>query len=163
MNLVPRKIFFTSGIGTHKEPLESFEAALRDAGIEKFNLVTVSSILPPGCEFVSKEDGLSELYPGEIVFCVLSRISSDNPDSQITASIGCAVPNNNDTIGYISEYHTTGQTKTSAGNYVEKLARDMYHSWTKEYPLKTMHIARSTEVKKESEWTTAIAAAIFII
>ena len=61
MNLVPHKIFFTSGVGTHTEYLESFESALRDAGIEKFNLVTVSSILPPGCEFVSKKDGLSEL------------------------------------------------------------------------------------------------------
>ena len=163
MNLVPRKIIFTSGIGTHTEYLESFESALRDAGIEKFNLVTVSSILPPGCEFVSKKDGLSELCPGEIVFCVLSRISSDEPGSKITASIGCAVPKCLDTIGYISEYHASGQTKTSAGNYVETLAREMYHSWKKEEPLKTMHIARSTEVKEKPGWTTAIAAAIFII
>jgi arginine decarboxylase len=163
MNLVPKKIFFTSGIGRHSEHLESFEAALRNAGIEKFNLVTVSSILPPNCKIVSKEEGLSELYPGEIVFCVLSRISSDEPGDQITASIGCAVPSDQNTIGYISEYHGAGQTKTSAGDYAEKLAREMYQSWTEKDPLKTTHIAITAEADNKIKWTTAIAAAIFII
>ena len=55
---VPRKIFFTKGVGTHKEELHSFELALRDAGIEKCNLVQVSSILPPGCKVISKAKGL---------------------------------------------------------------------------------------------------------
>ena len=32
-------MFFSKGVGMHKDRLASFEAALRDAGIEKFNLV----------------------------------------------------------------------------------------------------------------------------
>ena len=55
-NFVPRKIFLTKGIGVHKEKLASFELALRDAGIAALNLITVSSILPPECEFVDKEE-----------------------------------------------------------------------------------------------------------
>ena len=90
--LIPRKVFFTSGVGTHPEHLESFEVALRDAGIEKFNLVTVSSILPPNCEIVSREEGLKELNPGEIVFCVMSRISSNEPRRMLSTSVGCALP-----------------------------------------------------------------------
>ena len=43
-SFVPKKIFFTKGVGTHKDELHSFERALRDAGIEKCNLVQVSSI-----------------------------------------------------------------------------------------------------------------------
>ena len=46
---VPKAIFFTNGVGVHKDRLSSFELALRDAGIEKANLVTVSSIFPPHC------------------------------------------------------------------------------------------------------------------
>ena len=38
---VPTKIFFTKGVGRHREQLTSFELALRDAGIQKFNLVQV--------------------------------------------------------------------------------------------------------------------------
>ena len=40
-HLVPTKIFFTKGVGTHKDELHSFERALRDADIEMFNLVQV--------------------------------------------------------------------------------------------------------------------------
>ena len=32
--LVPKKMFFTKGVGSHKHELRSFELALRDAGIE---------------------------------------------------------------------------------------------------------------------------------
>jgi arginine decarboxylase len=86
MRLMPKKIFFTTGAGTHKENLESFEMALRDAGIEKYNLVSVSSILPPNCEIVIKDKGLSELRPGEIVFCIMSRYASNEPNRRVSAS-----------------------------------------------------------------------------
>ena len=55
---IPQQMFFTKGVGTHREQLHSFELALRDAGIEKCNLVQVSSILPPGCKIISRAEGL---------------------------------------------------------------------------------------------------------
>ena len=45
--MVPKRIFFTKGVGKHRERLTSFELALRDAGIAAQNLVRVSSIFPP--------------------------------------------------------------------------------------------------------------------
>ena len=71
-DFVPKKLFFTKGVGTHKDKLTSFELALRDAGIARFNLVTVSSILPPHCEIIPKAKGLPMLNDGEVVFVVLS-------------------------------------------------------------------------------------------
>ncbi|MFH1622196.1 MAG: pyruvoyl-dependent arginine decarboxylase, partial [Candidatus Omnitrophota bacterium] len=59
--MVPTKVFFTKGVGTHKEELRSYELALKDAGIEKCNLVNVSSIFPPGCKIISKSEGIKEL------------------------------------------------------------------------------------------------------
>ena len=163
MNLVPKKVFFTSGVGRHTEYLESFEVALRNAGIEKYNLVTVSSILPPHCMIVPKEEGLAELDPGQIVFCVMSRNSSDEPSRLITSSVGCAIPKDINTHGYISEHHAFGQTKAAAGKYAEQLARSMYHTWTKEEPIKTVHIAKSANVEDELRWTTVVSAAVFVI
>jgi arginine decarboxylase len=60
---VPTKIFFTKGVGVHKDRLASFELALRKAGIEKCNLVYVSSIFPPNCRQVTRSDGLKSLLP----------------------------------------------------------------------------------------------------
>ena len=74
--LVPKRLFFTKGVGRHKEELRSFELALRNAGIEKCNLVQVSSIIPPNCKIISRKQGLAELIPGQIAFCVLAKCSS---------------------------------------------------------------------------------------
>ena len=66
--MVPKRIFFTKGVGKHKERLTSFELALRDAGIAAQNLVRVSSIFPPQCKLISRAQGLPYLDPGEVVF-----------------------------------------------------------------------------------------------
>ena len=93
--MIPRKFFLTKGVGVHKDQLSSFEAALRDAGLAPYNLVSVSSILPPGCKKITWQKGLNLLKPGEIVFLVLARNGTNEPNRLIAASIGCAIPANN--------------------------------------------------------------------
>ena len=70
---VPTKIFFTKGVGVHKDRLASFELALRKAGIEKCNLVYVWSIFPPKCRQITRSMGLKKLAPGAMTFCVMAR------------------------------------------------------------------------------------------
>ena len=74
---VPKKIFLTKGKGFSKERLTSFELALRQAGIASLNLITVSSILPPKCDFVTQNEGTSMLSPGQVVPVVLARSDSN--------------------------------------------------------------------------------------
>jgi len=104
--LVPERIFLTQGVGVHQEKLASFEVALRDAGIATCNLVYVSSIVPPNCTLLSKEKGLKMLRPGQIVFCVMSRIDTNEPNRLIAASIGMAVANDRNMYVYLSTKHT---------------------------------------------------------
>jgi pyruvoyl-dependent arginine decarboxylase len=54
---LPTSMFLTKGIGVHRHQLTAFELALRDADIEQQNLVSVSSILPPHCKLVTREEG----------------------------------------------------------------------------------------------------------
>jgi len=179
---VPKKVFFTKGVGTHKDKLTSFELALRDAGIEKFNLVTVSSILPPFCEIVPKAKGLPLLNAGEIVFVVLSRNESNEHNRLISASVGAAVPAGRSQYGYLSEYHSFGEPEDKAGDYAEDLAASMLAStlgvefdlnqgWDEKETLfkmsgkfvKTTNITQSMVVDKQGEWTSVLAAAVFIL
>src|SRR3954469_8492769 len=90
--LVPKAIFFTNGVGVHKDRLSSFELSLRDAGIEKANLVTVSSIFPPRCKEISRKEGEKLIKPGQIVHCVMARQDTNEPNRLIAASIGVARP-----------------------------------------------------------------------
>ena len=66
---LPKKIFFTKGVGRSKEYLTSFELALRDAHVEKCNLVTVSSIYPVNCKRIGVKDGLKEIQAGTDYTC----------------------------------------------------------------------------------------------
>src|SRR3954470_23121143 len=98
---MPRTMFLTKGVGIHRHRLTAFEFALREADIEQQNLVSVSSILPPGCRLIEPAEGVSTLQPGEITFCVMARAETDEPGRRITASIGLARPKDPALYGYI--------------------------------------------------------------
>jgi arginine decarboxylase len=180
--MIPNKMFFTKGVGVAKEQLMSLEMAFRDAGIEKFNLVTVSSILPPGCQKITKEKGLELLKPGEIVFCVMARNATKEPNRLIAASIGCAVPaDKGNQYGYLSEHHPFGETDEKAADFAEDLAATMLATtlgvefnpntaWDereKVYKLSgkivnTTNVTQSAQANKDGLWTTVVACAIFV-
>src|SRR5689334_4489131 len=100
---VPAAVFLTRGVGVHRHQLTAFEYALREADIEQQNLVSVSSILSPGCELIPAEVGIATLRPGEITFCVMARAETSEPGRRIAASIGIARPKDPMAYGYISE------------------------------------------------------------
>ncbi|MEE8167425.1 MAG: arginine decarboxylase, pyruvoyl-dependent [Candidatus Hydrothermarchaeales archaeon] len=179
--MIPRKMFLTKGVGRHKEKLQSFELALRDAGIEKFNIVRVSSILPPKCKIISREAGLKKLEAGQIINCVLSENASNEPNRLIVASIGCAIPANKDQYGYLSEHHSFGEKEGKASDYAEDLAACMLATTLgiefdvdKSYDerkevwkmsgkiVRTRSLTQSAIVNPSGKWTTVIAAAVFI-
>jgi len=177
--LIPNKLFLTKGTGQHREKLGSFEMALRNAGIAPYNLVEVSSIIPPNCRIISKEEGLRLLNPGQITFCVLAKQQTDEYNRLLAASVGLAIPGDSNLHGYLSEHHSFGETEETAGNYSEYLAIDMLgstlgleinidsargnnnQSWKLSGKIfKTQNITAAT-VNKEGIWTTVVAAAVF--
>jgi arginine decarboxylase len=178
---VPTKVFFTKGVGRHKEYLTSFELALRSANIEICNLVTVSSIFPTGCKRITKEEGIKELKPGQITFCVMARNSTNEPNRLIASSLGVAIPADANAYGYLSEHHPFGQTEKVAGEYAEDLAATMLattlgldfnpdQDWNEREQLykmsgkivRSFNITQSAEGDKNGLWTTVISSAIFL-
>jgi arginine decarboxylase len=179
--MVPKKVFLTKGTGVHKDKLASFEVALRDAGIEKCNLVCVSSILPPKCKMISKEAGLKLLKPGQITFCVMARSETNEPNRLVSSAIGVAMPKNHEYYGYLSEHHAFGEVAKVSGEYAEDLAATMLattlgvsfdsnQAWDERKQLyqasghiiKTKNICQSAVGNKNGLWTAAIAAAVFV-
>ena len=77
---VPKAVFFTKGVGRHKYRPQSLELAMRHAGIEKYNFVQVSGILPAHCKIITVTQGIRRLQPGQIVFGAMSESSSDEPN-----------------------------------------------------------------------------------
>ena len=122
---VPKKIFLTKGVGKHRERLASFEMALRYAKIASYNLVSVSSIFPPGCKIIPRSSGLEQVKAGQILHTVISKNDTNEPNRMVAASIGIARPKDPESYGYLSEHHSFGETDEIAGDYSEDLAAEM--------------------------------------
>lgn len=180
INLVPKELFLTKGVGYHADRLTSFEEALRQAGIANQNLVTVSSIFPPNCKMIPREKGLQKLLPGAITFCVMARCDTDEHGRLLSTSIGIALPKDKERWGYLSEVHGYGMTKTMSGEHAEDTAAHMLGTtlgievdpeiaWSEkeqEYKssgliIKTSEITQSAKGKR-GFWCTTLAAAVFI-
>lgn len=178
---VPKKLFFTRGVGIHKDLLRSYELGLRDAGVERANLVQVSSIMPPKCKIISKKEGLKQISAGMVTFCVQARLSSNEPHRLIATSIGCAIPADKNSYGYLSEHHAHGETEKTAGDYAEDLAAAMLastlgidfdedQSWDERRQIymisnkivRTRNITQTAVVKGNS-YHTVIALAVFLL
>jgi arginine decarboxylase len=178
--LVPKEVFLTKGLGRHKEKLASFEEALRDAKIAKYNLVHVSSIFPPQCKVIPRHKGIEKLKPGQILHCVLSRNTVNENHRLLSASVGLALPRDRGHYGYISEHHSFGETDAQSGEYAEDLAALMLSTiqgiefggettWDQKEEIwklsgkivKTTNITQSA-IGTEESWTTVLSAAVFL-
>ncbi len=179
--MVPTHLFLTRGVGVHREKLAAFEQALRSAGVAYCNLVSVSSILPPGCKIIPRKRGEALLKPGEITHCVMARSETNERNRLISASVGIAVPTDRRTYGYLSEHHAYGETDEEAGEYSEDLAAQMLATtlgiafdpdiaWKEREQVfkmggkivRTMNITQSA-IGKPNRWTTVVALGIFIL
>ena len=179
--MVPTHLFLTRGVGVHREKLAAFEQALRSAGVAYCNLVSVSSILPPGCKIIPRKRGESLLKPGEITHCVMARSETNERSRLVSASVGIAVPTDRRTYGYLSEHHAYGETDEEAGEYSEDLAAQMLATtlgvefdpdiaWKEREQVfkmggkivRTMNITQSA-IGKPNRWTSVVALGIFIL
>lgn len=181
MHFVPSRAFLTRGVGIHKHELRSFEMALRSAGIEKCNLVTVSSILPPRCKIISRKQGEQLLQPGQITFAVMARLTTSEPHRLIAASIGVAQPAEEDAYGYLSELHAYGMNDATAGDFSEEMAAAMLAStlgvdynedsdWDEKEEVfkisgrivRTSNVTQTAIGHQQGLYTTVVAAAIYL-
>jgi len=178
---VPKAVFFAKGVGRHRYRPQSLELAMRHAGIEKYNLVQVSGILPSRCKIITVQEGLRRLTPGQIVYGAWSESSSDEPNRLLCAGIGVALPVK-DQYGYMAEHHGFGMTEERIGDFVEDMAATMLAATlgipfdpAKNYDerkeiyrmsgniVRTRNIVQTAEGDKNGLWTTVIASAVFIL
>lgn len=179
-SLMPTRAFLTKGVGRDRQKLTSYELALRDAKIAHYNLVQVSSIFPPHCELASLEQGTKSLTPGQIVFAVIARNSTNEPSRLAAASIGLAIPKDPCHHGYIAEHHAFGQRRELAGDYAEDLAASMLatvlgvpfnpdEAWDERREqwllsgeiVKTMNMSCTAECQDDGRWVSVVSALVF--
>jgi arginine decarboxylase len=113
--------------------------------------------------------------------CVYDRESTNEPNRLVAASVGVAIPADQEQHGYLSEHHSFGETEERAGDYAEDLAASMLATtlgiefdpdtaWDERENLfkmsgkivRTSNITQSAIGNKDGLWTTVFAACAFV-
>ncbi len=124
--MVPKRIFFTKGVGKHRELATDFFSSWRCAMPASRPRIWCGfpPSSPPNCKLLARKEGVKYLHPGEVVFAVVAENSTREPHRLLASSIGVAIPADRNTYGYLSEHHSFGETEDSAGENAEELAAE---------------------------------------
>jgi arginine decarboxylase len=117
-----------------------------------------------------------------VVFTVMAEVRTDEPNRLVSACIGMALPAQKDQYGYISEFHGYGMTEKKTADLVEDMAASMlastlgiefdpeeaYDTRRALYRMsgrivRTRAVVQTVEGDKRGLWTSAVAAAVFIM
>ncbi len=149
-----RGFVMVRGVGRGSTPLNAFDSALHDAGVSQFNLVKVSSILPPG---VPPAETLS-LVPGSLLPIAYGAKVSSTRNERITAAVAVAIPESSAEIGVIMEY--SGElSPEDAHRLVEGMAREAMAM--REIPVREVRVASVSTVVEDGP--TAVFAGVALI
>ncbi len=86
------KIHLATGIGSGPTTLSAFDAALNDAGIANYNLLRLSSVIPPKTEIIKNKKGIdASIMPGgwgDRLYVVMAEQRVVKPNQEAWAGIG---------------------------------------------------------------------------
>lgn len=105
------------GAGEGSTPLSAFDGALKDAGVYNYNLITLSSVIPPATT-VEKQDRYKtpEGEWGHKLYCVMAEERSERAGKFIAAGVGWYQLD--DGRGLFVEHHITGDTNEVAKSII---------------------------------------------
>lgn len=119
MTFLPEKFILRSSIGRSNHRLGAFDDALLEAGIGNYNLIKVSSILPPKC-ILRKEITLAK---GALLPSAYASIFSSDIGTTISAAVAVGIPIDPSSNGVIMEYSaftSENETEATVRTYVKQ-------------------------------------------
>lgn len=146
----PSSYILVSGVGEDQFQLVSFDKALFSSKIADYNLVKVSSILPPGC----KEENKITVKKGSILFTAYASISSCK-SGVISAAVGVGIPQSINEVGVIMEFSCMDCENVSVRQVREMIQTSMELRKIKIQEIKT---ASAEAVVTNGVFSTAVAA-----
>ena len=120
------KINVTKGTGTGPTELSAFDQALVKAGVANFNLIYLSSVLPPNSTVVSR-DTLHEVQGewGDRLYVVMAQMRVSQRNHEAWAGIGW-IQDSVTKKGLLVEHegHSEAEVRADITNSLEALARN---------------------------------------
>lgn len=145
-----KKYYISAGTGIGHSSLTSFDSALIHTGVGNYNLVRVSSILPPN----AKKTFSIDLKAGQALHVAYASITSNKRDTIISSAVGIGIPKDSGQVGVIMEY--SGYcVKREAESQVESMIKEAMS--LRNYQIYDISIESSETQTKDNAYSTAFA------
>jgi arginine decarboxylase len=105
------EIRISTGVGTATTELAAFDAALYEAGIGDYNLLPLSSVIPPGAEVLQKQPDLSGVEWGDRLYVVLAEQRATTVGEEAWAGIGWVQETGGRRRGLFVEHHGSSEAE----------------------------------------------------
>ncbi len=152
-------VALTEGSGTGGSPLNAFDNALRDGGIADFNLIKVSSIVPPRVPVMRLKPQAHPISgEGLMVPTIYIDMTSDQVGVELAAAVGAGIPRSGDGAGIVFVASCEGSREQAEESVSEMVGEGMEKKGT---PAGEIRVASIHTVVREP-WTTVLAAAVFM-
>lgn len=166
---IPRLYFATTGAGQSSEgagvdhwETASYDIALLDAGIENFNVMTYTSVLPPEAEEITFDEAKEYFHHGAVLETIKAQINGAQGD-HICAGVGrCKVYQNGKLIGgFAAEYEGNASCEMAKRLLAQDLLDIVKRRYGMDYEIKDMKFDVRDLVVDE-QWGTVFAALCFV-
>lgn len=163
LSTLPKKVILTKGVGRGKTKLNAFDNALLDAKIGNFNLVCVSSILPPKAKIFYLSEKIQKILPpaGSILSAVLAVNFGKKPGKYL-AALGIGIPKNFEKEnGVIVEFEGKNISKEKVKGECEKMLKEAFERRGLKIE-KMEFLISKIESKSKNEFVCSLAAALLV-
>ena len=116
-----------TAVGTGRTLLSAFDHALLEAGVGNFNLIPLSSVIPPGSTVTRGGEPVAGGH-GDRLYCVQAVAYADHPGEVVSAGLGWVI---HPTVGGLFVEHHGGtpasveeQVRLSLGDLAERRGVD---------------------------------------
>ena len=79
-----------TAVGTGRTPLSAFDHALLQVGVGNFNLIPLSSVIPPGSTVTRGGEPVAGGH-GDRLYCVEAVAHADQPGQRVAAGLGWTI------------------------------------------------------------------------
>jgi arginine decarboxylase len=118
------EILVTAGSGTGKTALAAFDKALFEAGIANYNLIKLSSVIPPNTTIITdKGHDKKENEYGHRLYVVIAEAYSEKPGEEAWSGLGWVHHSDNSGKGLFVEH--IGQSKEEVEDQITKSLNSM--------------------------------------
>ncbi len=129
----------SGGVGEGPTRLAAFDRALRDAGVADFNLIRLSSVIPPGAT-VAEVAGPGQIsgQPGDRLYCVIADAYASTPSEEAWAGLAWALRTDERGGGLFVEH--TGSSESAVTRDLSATVSDMIESRSGPYVRGGTHV-----------------------